>query len=222
MPRVLVTGAGRGIGLELARQYAADGWEVIATVREPGKAEDLAALGARVEPLDMRDFTAIEAFPQRLGGEPLDLFVANAGISRARWIRSREDAQAWQEVHAVNAVAPTLLAEALLPLVEAAGGRMAAISSRMGSIDDSSGGYIGYRASKAALNAAWRALALGWRERPVTLLLLHPGWVKTDMGGAGAPLTAEESVAGMRRVIAGLPRSASGAFVDYRGAPIPW
>ena len=99
---------------------------------------------------------------------------------------------------------------------------MAAISSRMGSIDDSSGGYVAYRASKAALNAAWRALALGWRERPVTLVLLHPGWVRTDMGGAQAPVPVGESVAGMRRVIAGLPRSASGSFVDYRGTPVPW
>lgn len=222
MKRVLVTGAGRGIGLELARQYAADGWEVVATVRDTARATVLAALGVRVEALDMRDFAAVAAFPQRLGGEPLDLFIANAGLSKAKWIRSGEDAQAWQEVHAVNAVAPTLLAETLLPTVEAAGGRMAAISSRMGSIDDSSGGYIGYRASKAALNAAWRALALGCRDRPVTLLLLHPGWVRTDMGGPQAPLPVEESVAGMRRVIAGLPRSASGAFLDYRGAPVPW
>jgi NAD(P)-dependent dehydrogenase (short-subunit alcohol dehydrogenase family) len=222
MPRVLVTGAGRGIGLELARQYAADGWEVVATVRDPAGAADLAGLGVRVEPLDMLDFAALAAFPERLGTAPLDLFVANAGVSKAKWIRDRDDVEAWQEVHAVNAVAPTLLAESLLPLVEAAGGRMAAISSRMGSIDDSSGGYIGYRASKAALNAAWRALALGWRDRPVTLLLLHPGWVQTDMGGPQAPLPAQESVAGMRRVIAGLPRSASGAFVDYRGAPVPW
>ncbi|HYJ83749.1 MAG TPA: SDR family oxidoreductase [Allosphingosinicella sp.] len=222
MPRLLVTGAGRGIGLELARQYAADGWEVVATVRDPAKAADLAALGIRIETLDMLDFAAVAAFPERLGREPLDLFVANAGISKAKWIRSGGDAEAWQEVHAVNAVAPTLLAETLLPLVEAAGGRMAAISSRMGSIDDSSGGYIGYRASKAALNAAWRALALGWQARPVTLLVLHPGWVQTDMGGPQAPLPVEESVAGMRRVIAGLPRSASGAFVDYRGEPVPW
>lgn len=222
MPRVLVTGAGRGLGLELARQYEADGWEVIATVREPDKATELAALGVRVEALDMRDFGALAAFPERLGGKPLDLFIANAGVSKAKWIRSRDDAEDWQEVHAVNAVAPTLLAESLLPLVEAAEGRMAAINSRMGSIDDSSGGYIGYRASKAALNAAWRALALGWRERPVTLVLLHPGWVQTDMGGPQAPLPADESVAGMRRVIAELPRSESGAFLDYRGAPVPW
>jgi NAD(P)-dependent dehydrogenase (short-subunit alcohol dehydrogenase family) len=222
MPRLLVTGAGRGIGLELARQYAADGWDVIATVRDPGQAGELAALGVRVEALDMRDFAALAAFPERLGREPLDLLIANAGISKAKWIRSREDAEAWQEVHAVNAVAPTLLAEALLPLVEVAGGRMAAISSEMGSIAGSSGGYIGYRSSKAALNAAWRALALGWRGRPVTLVLLHPGWVQTDMGGPQAPLAVEESVAGMRRVIAGVPRSASGAFVDYRGAPVAW
>jgi NAD(P)-dependent dehydrogenase (short-subunit alcohol dehydrogenase family) len=222
MPRVLVTGAGRGIGLELARQYSADGWEVIATVRRPDQADELASLGVRVEALDMRDFAALAAFPDRLGGDPLDLFVANAGITKAKSIRSPADAEAWQEVHSVNAVAPTLIAEALLPLVEAAGGRMAAISSRMGSIDDSSGGYIAYRASKAALNAAWRALALGWRQRPVTLLLLHPGWVQTDMGGAGAPLGAEESVAGMRRVIEALPRSESGTFLDYRGGSIPW
>jgi NAD(P)-dependent dehydrogenase (short-subunit alcohol dehydrogenase family) len=222
MPRVVITGAGRGIGLELARQYSGDGWEVIATVREPAKAQELAALGVRVEDLDMRDLDALAGFPERLGGEPLDLFVANAGISKAKWIRSTRDAEDWQEVHLVNSVAPTLLAEALLPLVEAAGGRMAAISSRMGSIDDSSGGYVAYRASKAALNAAWRALALGWRGRPVTLVLLHPGWVQTDMGGAQAPLGVEDSVAGMRRVIAGLPRGESGAFVDYDGAPIPW
>jgi NAD(P)-dependent dehydrogenase (short-subunit alcohol dehydrogenase family) len=125
-------------------------------------------------------------------------------------------------VHLVNSVAPTLLAEVLLPLVEAARGRMAAISSRMGSIEDSSGGYVGYRASKAALNAAWRALALGWQGRPVTLVLLHPGWVQTDMGGVQAPLAAQESVAGMRRVIASLSRSESGAFLDYRGDRIPW
>ncbi|HEX8449671.1 MAG TPA: SDR family oxidoreductase [Allosphingosinicella sp.] len=220
--RALITGAGRGIGFELARQYAAEGWDVTATVRDPGTARALAELGIRVEALDMRDLPALAAFPERLGGRPLDLFVANAGISKAKGIRSVEDAQAWQEVHLVNCVAPTLLAEVLLPLVEAAGGRMAAISSRMGSIDDSSGGYVGYRASKAALNAAWRALALGWRDRPVTLVLLHPGWVQTDMGGTQAPLCAQESVAGMRRVIAGLSRSQSGAFIDYRGDPIPW
>ena len=114
MPRVLVTGAGRGIGLEFARQYAADGWDVIATVREPLAAAALRKLGIRVEPLDMRDFDAVAAFPARLAGAPLDLFVANAGISKAKLIRSAEDAKAWQEVHAVNAVAPTGIAKSQL------------------------------------------------------------------------------------------------------------
>ncbi|HEX8262044.1 MAG TPA: SDR family NAD(P)-dependent oxidoreductase, partial [Allosphingosinicella sp.] len=102
MPRVLVTGAGRGIGLEFARQYAAEGWEVVATVREAQAARPLSGLGVRVELLDMRDFEALAAFPDRLGGSTLDLLVANAGISRAKWIRSSDDAEAWQEVHAVN------------------------------------------------------------------------------------------------------------------------
>ncbi len=222
MPSVLITGAGRGIGLEIARQYAAAGWEVIATLRDRAQGETLEALGARVELLDMRDFAAVEAFPERLGGVALDLLIANAGMTAGRIIDSAAEAGAWAQVHAVNAIAPTLLATRLLPNVAAASGKLVAITSRMGSIADSSGDYVGYRASKAALNAAWRALALGWRERPVTLVLLHPGWVQTDMGGPSAPLPVEESVAGMRRVIAGLPHSESGAFVDYRGAPVPW
>jgi NAD(P)-dependent dehydrogenase (short-subunit alcohol dehydrogenase family) len=215
MPRVLVTGAGRGIGLEFARQYAADGWEVIATVR--GEAGALDGLGVRIERLDMRDFAALEAFPERLGGAPLDLFIANAGMTAGRRIDSADEADAALEVLAVNAVAPTLLARALAPNL--AGGKMAAMTSRMGSIADSSGGYLGYRASKAALNAAWYALS---REIDVPLLLFHPGWVQTDMGGPSAQVSPAESVAGMRRIIAEMTPEMSGAFVDYRGDPIPW
>lgn len=222
MPALLLTGAGRGIGLEFARQYAAAGWEVIATVRDVAQADALRALSARVEALDMRDFAAVEAFPERLGGAPLDLFIANAGITAAPTIGTAAEAEAWSEVHAVNAVAPTLLATRLLPNVAAARGKMIAISSRMGSIADSSGGYLGYRASKAALNAAWRTLALDWRGQPVTFAMLHPGWVKTDMGGPNAPLPPEESVAAMRHVIERLTPSDSGAFLGHTGEAIPW
>ena len=222
MPTALVTGANRGLGLEFARQYAADGWDVIATAREPGAADELRALPGeiRVEPLDMRDFAAVAAFPDRLGGVPLDLFVANAGMSAAPIIDGAEAAEEFLEVLAVNAVAPTLLARRLLP--QLGGGRIAAITSRMGSIADSSGGYVGYRASKAALNAALNALSKDAAARAVPLVLLHPGWVQTDMGGRGAPLEPRESVAGMRRVIAALTPEQSGAFLDYRGDPIPW
>ncbi|HEX8527272.1 SDR family oxidoreductase [Allosphingosinicella sp.] len=221
MPTILVTGAGRGLGLEFARQYAGDGWQVISTVRDPAGAAELERLGVRIETLDMLDPAALAAFPERLGA-PLDLFIANAGVSGPQRIETAEAAGEWQRVHAVNAVAPTLLAGALLPLVAAAQGKMVAITSRMGSIADSSGGYLAYRASKAALNAAWRALALSLAKQPVTLALLHPGWVRTDMGGPSAPLPLAESVSAMRRVIASLAPEQSGAFLDYRGDPLPW
>ena len=222
MPTVLVTGAGRGLGLEFARQYAADGWDVVATVRDTGSAADAlreAAPGARIEALDLTDLAAVEAFARAFGNTPLDLLVANAGISTAHRILSANDAETWMKVFAVNSVAPTLLAGLLAPNVAAAGGKMAAVTSKMGSIADSSGGYIAYRSSKAALNAAWHALA---PHLDVPLVLLHPGWVQTDMGGAAALISPAESVAGMRRVIAGVTPAQSGAFLDYRGEPIPW
>lgn len=220
MPRVLITGANRGIGLEFARQYAADGWDTIATAR--GEAPELEQLGVRVEQLDMRDFAAVASFGERLGGAPLDLFIANAGMSGPQRIGNPQVAAEWQEVHAVNAVAPTLLAEALLPNLLAAEGKMIAITSRMGSIADSSGGYLAYRASKAALNAAWRALALDLAGRPVTLAMFHPGWVRTDMGGPNAPLAAADSVMALRGIIAGLGPKDSGSFLDRDGSTIPW
>ena len=215
MPTILITGANRGIGLEFARQYAADGWDVIATTR--GDAPELEALSVRVERLDMRDFAALEAFPQRLAGTKLDLFIANAGMTAGPRVHTAADAEAALEVLAVNAVAPTLLARALAPSLK--GGKMAAITSRMGSIADSSGGHLGYRASKAALNAFWYNLA---QEIDVPLILFHPGWVQTDMGGPNAQVGPPESVAGMRRVLEGLTPAQSGAFVDFRGDPIPW
>jgi NAD(P)-dependent dehydrogenase (short-subunit alcohol dehydrogenase family) len=215
MPRIVITGANRGIGLEFARQYAAEGWDVIATTRSD--APELDALGVRVERLDMRDFASLQAFPERLGGASLDLFVANAGVSAAPRLDSAAEAEAALDVLAVNAVAPTLLARALAPNLE--GGRMAAITSRMGSIADSSGGHLAYRASKAALNAFWYSLS---KEIDVPLVLFHPGWVKTDMGGPNAQVGPAESVRGMRRLLDELTPARSGAFVDFRGDAIPW
>jgi NAD(P)-dependent dehydrogenase (short-subunit alcohol dehydrogenase family) len=215
MPTILITGANRGIGLEFARQYAADGWDVIATTR--GDAPELERLGVRVERLDMRDFPALEAFPERLAGAKLDLFIANAGMTAGPGVDTAADAEAALEVLAVNAVAPTLLARALASNLD--GGKMAAITSRMGSIADSSGGYLGYRASKAALNAFWHNLA---QEIDVPLILFHPGWVQTDMGGPNAQVAPAESVAGMRKILDELTPAQSGAFVDFRGDPIPW
>lgn len=225
MPTVLITGANRGIGLEFARQYAAEGWRVIATARDPAGATGLNALegDVTVRPLDFdRDFFEID-WSGVVGTEPLELLIANAGTWGPREIVTIDDAADWINALAVNSVAPVVLAKAALPLVAAAKGKMVAITSKMGSIgDNGSGGYIAYRSSKAALNAAWRSLAIDVAPQGVAAAVLHPGWVQTRMGGASAPLTPEQSVAGMRRVIAGLGPDQSGSFFNYDGTSIPW
>ena len=217
MPTVVITGANRGLGLEFVRQYAAEGWEVVATARE-GSAE-LDALGVRVEALDMRDLDAVAGFGSRI--EKLDLLIANAGMYGPRSVASAADGEGWSEALTVNTIAPFLLAQAVLPQVEAAGGKLIAISTRMGSIaDNDSGGFIAYRSSKAALNAAWKSLAI---DNPgVVCAVLHPGWVQTRMGGRSAPLEPEASIAGMRRVIEGLGREQSGGFFSHDGSEIDW
>ena len=223
MPNVLVTGANRGLGLEFARQYAADGWSVIATCREPAEADELCAIdGVRVESLDMTDRAAVARFGTRLGDTALDLFIANAGVMGGQGAMGPEYAEAWLETLAINAVAPVLLAYALKDRI-ARGGKAIAITSKMGSIaDNGSGGAYAYRSSKAALNAAWRSLALDWRDDGIAAAVLHPGWVRTRMGGPGGLIEPEESVTGMRRVIAGLTLEETGGFFNYDGARIPW
>ena len=220
MPTLLITGANRGLGLEFARQYAADGWTVIATVRNPDRADDLRRVPGdiRIEQLDVADVDAIRAFAATVA-EPIDHLICNAGVMGKY---SEVDPDSWAYTLRVNVIAPTVLALALVDRV-APGGKVVAITSKMGSIaDNESGGGIIYRSSKAALNAAWRSLAIDWRGRDLAVAMLHPGWVQTDMGGAQAPTLPEESIAGLRRVIAGLTREQSGSFLDYQGNEIPW
>ena len=218
MPSVLITGANRGLGLEFARQYAGDGWTVIATTRE--RNPELEQLGVRVEDLDMSDLEAVAKFGERLGS--LDVFIANAGTYGPRSVTSAEDARGWADTFVVNTIAPFLLAQSVLPLVARSNGKLIAITSRMGSIEDNtSGGYIAYRSSKSALNSAWRSLAIDNRGK-VTAAVLHPGWVQTRMGGSSAPLTPEQSIAGMRQVIDRLGPQDLGEFFSYDGARIPW
>ena len=220
MPTLLITGANRGLGLEFARQYAADGWKVIGTVRNPDRADDLRRVPGdiRVEQLDVADVEAIRAFAARID-EPIDHLICNAGVMGKY---SEVDPDSWAYTLRVNAIAPTLLAQALVDRVTP-GGKIAVITSKMGSIaDNESGGGIIYRSSKAALNAAWRSLAIDWRDRDLAVAMLHPGWVQTAMGGPSAPTPPEESIAGLRRVIAGLTRERSGSFLDFQGNEIPW
>jgi NAD(P)-dependent dehydrogenase (short-subunit alcohol dehydrogenase family) len=216
MPKVLVTGANRGLGLEFARQYSEDGWDVIATARE--SSPELDRLGVRVETLDLSDAGAVAAFT--VDG-PLDLFIANAGTNHPMNGATAQDARDWQVMLMVNSIAPYILGRALLPKMRK-DGKMIAISSGMGSIGDVGSGWVPYRTSKAALNMAWSTLALEARGRGIACVLFSPGWVKTRMGGAGAEITPEESIGDMRKLIDRLTIDDSGKFLRRDGSEIPW
>ena len=216
MPSVLITGANRGIGLEFARQYSANGWDVIATARQ--SSPELDSLGVTVKLLDLSDADAVAAFSV---DRPLDLFLANAGTNHPMNPDGPENARAWQTMMMINVIAPYQLGKALLPRM-ADGGKMIAISSGMGSIGDNGGGWVPYRTSKAALNMAWSCLALDARGRGVACVLFSPGWVKTRMGGAGAEITSEESVSGMRELIERLTIEDTGRFLRRDGSELPW
>ena len=216
MPKILITGANRGIGLEFARQYSVDGWNVIATARH--SSPELDGLGVTVKPLDLADPEAVAGFA--VDG-PLDLFIANAGTSQPKETQGAANARDWQAMMMVNAIAPYQLGRVLLATM-AEGGKMIAMSSGMGSIGDNGGGWLPYRTSKAALNMAWNSLALEAKPRGVACVLFSPGWVKTDMGGAGAEITPQESVGDMRALIERLTIENTGTFLRRNGSELPW
>jgi NAD(P)-dependent dehydrogenase (short-subunit alcohol dehydrogenase family) len=209
VPVALITGAGRGLGQELARQYAADGWEVIGTTRRE---------------LEMTNRRQIREFCSRLKGKPIDLLFCNAGIIGQRGMKPGNfDFDSWEEVLRVNLLGPAVLADALLDNVAASGQRIIAMmSSRLGSITEASGMTLPYATSKAALNMLVKGLAAHVSSRGIIVVALSPGWVRTDMGGAGAPLTPEASVRNLRKVISGLKGSDSGRFLSHDGTEIPW
>jgi NAD(P)-dependent dehydrogenase (short-subunit alcohol dehydrogenase family) len=219
MPSVLITGANRGIGLEFARQYSQDGWDVIATARQ--SSPELDELGVRVEPLELTDLDAVATFGERLEG-PLDLLIANAGTMQPAEARTAEDGRAWTEMLTTNSIAPYLLARSVLPHVADAKGKLIALTSGMASIGESSGGYVPYRSSKAALNMIWHCLAQEVKREGIVAAVIDPGWVKTRMGGRSAPTHPEESVGDMRRLIERLGPKDSGAFLKRDGSHHGW
>ena len=227
MPTVFITGASRGLGLEFARQYCTDDWRVIATCRDPAKAETLSAIGGglRIAALDVDDGASIASLAEKLKGESIDVLINNAGIFGPKDLtRDNVDYDAWGRVFRTNVMGPLAVSSALLSNVENSEGKsIATVTSRMGSIGDTTGGeeYI-YRSSKAAVNMVMTCLANELAGDGVKVVLLHPGWVKTDMGGPDAAIDAKESVTGMRTVIAGLKESDSGGFLNYDGTEIPW
>ncbi|MEX1204441.1 MAG: SDR family oxidoreductase [Dongiaceae bacterium] len=226
MPSVLVTGGNRGIGLEFVRQYAAEGWRVHAACRRPETARELAAVegDVAVHRLDVADDRQIATLAELLADEALDILVNNAGVGGPREGFGETDTAAWLEVFRANSIAPLHMAERFIDhLMRGRRKLIVSLTSRMGSIaDNTGGGYYIYRSSKAALNAAMKSLAIDLAPRGVTVVVFHPGWVKTDMGGPGAQITPQASVAGMRKKIAALGLADSGRFFNYDGGAIPW
>lgn len=223
MATVLITGANRGLGRELVRLYAAKGDEVIACCRDPnGRCEDIPGQ-IRWLPLDLGDEAAIRAFPKRLGGVAIDILIQNAAIRGATGGLSDVRFDDFAQVVLVNVAAPLVLTRELMPNMMAGEKRIVAmISSRAGSMTeglDPDGDYA-YRCSKAALNMAARKLA--YDEPALTVLLLHPGWMKTDMGGPEAEIEVSEAARGLVARIAAARPDDSGSFCAWDGKPIAW
>ena len=220
---VLVTGANRGLGLEFARQYAADGWTVIGTARRPAGADQLRELGVELMQLDVTDQAGIAALAEALGDRPIDMLINNAGIFPRVGDIDEVDAGAYSRTLMVNTLGPVLVTQALMPNLRASSmKRVINITSRLASIELNSGNYYGYRESKAALNMFTKTLAAELGPEGFICLALHPGWVRTDMGGQNANLSPEESVSSMRKVIDGLTPGDNGAYRGYSGDVVPW
>lgn len=221
---VVVTGANRGLGLELARQLSAAGAKVVGTAREPREATELAATGARVLQLDVTDDASVVAFAKALGDGPVHLLVNNAGTSGRSFDGELGEAERARRVLDVNTLGPIRVTSALLPRLSAADGALIVnVSSRLGSLtENASGGYRGYRESKAALNMYTRSLAAEHRDAGLVAVSVSPGWVRTDMGGPDAPLSPEQSISGILAVLEALEPSDSGKFLSHDGAELPW
>ncbi len=228
MARAVVTGANRGIGLEMVRQLLERGDAVHAAVREPDRADDLCALGAgerlRLHRLDHLEPDSVSGLAAELGGAPVDLLVNNAGVyGGTRQHLPDIDFEDAVSTFRVNALGPLRVTLALLPNLKAARGKVIHVTSGMGSITDNrSGAFYAYRMSKAALNMMSRSLGVDLRGAGVASAVINPGWVKTDMGGPGAPTPVDESVRGMLREIDAFSVENSGAFLDWKGRPYPW
>jgi NAD(P)-dependent dehydrogenase (short-subunit alcohol dehydrogenase family) len=233
---VLITGANRGIGLEFVRQYAARGWKVVATARKPAEAQELAALaqqhaGVRIEALDLASDDSIAAFAKRLYGLPLDIVINNAGVlgDVAKQTPGGFDLREFDYVMDVNTFGALKLTELLKPNLQASQQKKVfAMTSGLGSSELTArrGGFYAYRMSKAALNIGFRALAADWRAEGIMVGIIAPGMVETQLlrqsGFPGKGISAQQSVAGMIKVIDGMTLDNNGKAINYDGSVIPW
>lgn len=227
MQNVLITGANRGIGLALTQHYLKAGWQVIATYRKAYDIESLQALSCPQLALmqaDVGNDEDLENLAQQLESKGLDLIINNAGVYGPRnQALGTIDRQTWRDVLEVNTISPLMLAQALADNLAQNQGTLAIISSKVGSIDDNAGGegYM-YRSSKTAVNQVVKSLSIDLAPYNITVVALHPGWVRTDMGGPNGHIDVQESVAGLTKVLANLNPELSGHFINYDGNEIAW
>ncbi|SFK56162.1 NAD(P)-dependent dehydrogenase, short-chain alcohol dehydrogenase family [Nitrosomonas aestuarii] len=232
MKTVLITGTNRGIGLEFVRQYADDGWRVLACTRNPSTSSELNQLAAQfpdvihIHALDVTNHEQIAQLSHELSTDKIDLLINNAGVyPTVRGATFHQvDYDAWGHAFKVNSMAPLKMADAFFSQISRSElKKIVSITSKMGSVADNRGGgsYV-YRSSKSALNIVMKSLALDLESKGFIVALLHPGWVRTDMGGPNGLISAEKSVSGMRHVIDGLTHTDTGKFFAFDGQIVPW
>jgi NAD(P)-dependent dehydrogenase (short-subunit alcohol dehydrogenase family) len=241
MPSVLITGANRGLGWGLLKLYAAEGWRIFACCRDPARSKDLNDYVAKSDgkvtahTLDVENHPSIEALARELKGHPIDVLLNVAGYYGSKLVSEpgglqkfgESDYKEWEKIYRVNVIGPMKMCEVFVDNVAASTQKkivnITSIVGSIGSIGISSNGKLyGYRASKAALNAITRGMAEDLRARGLIVIPLHPGWARTNMGGPTADIDPETSVAGMKKVIAGLTTADSGKFMVYDGSILPW
>lgn len=226
MSRVMITGASRGVGAELARQYAAAGDDVIACVRDAEATPGIDDIrdSVTVQQMDTGDPDSIAAAAEAIGDGPIDVLINNAGaVGGMRQSIDDLDVEEWHRTLNVNTIGPLLIARAFKSNLAASGdGKLMNVTSQLAASTWPMGGMYIYSSTKAGLSKIAQALAIDWKEEPITVALMHPGWVKTDMGGPHADITSEESASGIRDVIAGLTKADSGKFYKWNGEIHPW
>ena len=230
MPTLLITGANRGIGLELCNQYLNEDWEVHACCRNPEKASALNQLANKnnkltIHALEVTNENQMDALKKTLKGKPIDILLNNAGVHALGASQfGKTDDKAWEEAVAINLIAPMKMMEHFVENIAISDKKIiASMSSKMGSMsDNTSGGSYAYRATKAALNAVMLSAAHDLRHLGITALILHPGWVRTDMGGPHGEISVEQSTEMLRKTLDNCDQSDSGKFFDIDGTVIPW
>lgn len=232
MTHILITGSNRGLGLEFVRQYAMEeNNHIHACCRRPSEAKDLQKLAQdfpdriTIHELDVANHQQIESLATKLQNTPIDILLLNAGIYLDKGLGfGHIDYEKWTTMFQVNTMAPMKMTETFYPhLKNSTDKKVVIITSKMGSIDDNtSGGSYLYRSSKTAVNSVARSLSHDLRADNITVLVLHPGWVVTDMGGPHALIQSDESIQGMKKIIAEANLKVTGQFFAYDGSPIPW